>query len=111
MMLKGRIGWGVALVSAFGIACAVARADNAPTAQRPSASSIAVSLRGLDLQRPGDVARLYRRLNAAADQVCGSRAFNVFYYTLPKYQACVDEAVQKAVAHLNEPALSAYARQ
>jgi len=100
---------GLAAASMFWMACAAVHADNVPTVA-VSSPSTTVSFRDLDLQRPGDVARLYRRLNAAADLVCGPRAFDVFYYTLPKYRACVADAVQKAVAHINQPALSAYSR-
>lgn len=119
MLLKTKVGLGIVAVSTLWVACA-ADADPASEGQRASQSitvnssdreasqSIKVSFRDLDLQRPGDVARLYRRLNAAADQLCGSRAYNIFYYTLPQYQACVDDAVQKAVAHIKQPALTAY---
>lgn len=122
MLLKTRIALAVATASTLWLACA-ARADNVSQGQSPSqsitvnsrdhqsAQSIKVSFRDLDLQRPDDIARLYRRLNAAADQLCGSRAFNIFYYTLPQYQACVDDSVQKAVAHIKQPALTAYFRQ
>lgn len=122
MLLKTKAGLGIVAVSTLWVACA-ADADPASPGQHASQSntvnspdreaspSIKVSFRDLDLHRPGDVARLYRRLNAAADQLCGSRAFNIFYYTLPQYQACVDDSVQKAIAHIKQPGLTAYYRQ
>jgi len=108
MLLKTRIGIGAA-ASAL-MVCVLAHADNAPLVERPSRSTT-VNYQDLDLRRSGDVARLYRRLSAAADQVCGSRAFNIFYYTLPKYRACVDDAMQKAVLDINQPALTVYHQQ
>jgi UrcA family protein len=112
MSLKTKINLGLAITAAstFWMASAVVRADNAPLLERPSPSTT-VSFRDLDLQRSDDVARLYRRLEAAADQLCGPRAFNVFYRTVPAYRACVADAVQKAVARINQPMLSGYSRQ
>ena len=111
MFFKTRIDLCIAAASMMWMACTVAHADATVVVERHAAPSVTVSFRDLDLQRSGDVARLYRRLKAAADLVCGPRAFNVFYNTLPKYQACVDDAVQRSVAHINQPALSAYSRQ
>jgi UrcA family protein len=112
MSLKTRINLGLAITAASTLcmACAVVHAENALLQERPSPSTT-VSFRDLDLQRSDDVARLYRRLRAAADTVCGPRAFNIFYRTLPAYRACVDDAVQKAVARINQPALSGYSQQ
>jgi len=122
MLLKTKVGLGIAAAATLWVAC-VADADPASqglrasqpitvnSSDRQASQSIKVSFRDLDLQRPDDIARLYRRLNAAADQLCGSRAFNIFYYTLPQYQACVDDAVQKAIAHIKQPAVTTYYRQ
>jgi len=112
MLRKSRIGLSVAAASVLAMACAAARADDTPVVVHASpSSSMVVSIRDLDLQRSGDVERLYSRLNIAADQVCGTRAFNVFYYTYPRYRACVDNAVQKAVAQIHQPGLTAFSRQ
>jgi UrcA family protein len=111
MVLKARINPGIAAASILWMACTVVHADNVSVVAERPAQSTTVSFRDLDLQQPGDVARLYGRLKAAADLLCGPRAFNVFYYTLPKYQACVDDAVRRSVAHIHQPALSAYSRQ
>lgn len=111
MLFKSTIGLSVAAASALWMACAAVHAEDAlVVVQRPLLSTV-VSFRDLDLQRPDDVARLYHRLGAAADRLCGPRAFNIFYYLMPQYQACVDDAVQKAVTRINLPALSAYSRQ
>jgi UrcA family protein len=105
-VLKTKIALAGAAVVALCTVCPVLHADEG--APSPSAK---VSFQDLDLQRTRDVARLYERLSAAADSVCGPRAFDIFYQTLPQYQACVDDAVQKAIAHINRPALTAYLRQ
>lgn len=108
MLSKRWIGLSVTAASALWMACSAVHAEDALVVlQRPSLSTT-VSIRDLDLQRSDDVARLYQRLTAAADRLCGPRAFNIFYYLMPQYQSCVDDAVHKAVKRINQPALSAY---
>lgn len=103
-LVKGK-GCCLAAASVFCVAGAAAHADETLAVQvlnqRPLSTT--VDFRDLDLKQPKNVARLYDRLNAAADGLCGPRLYNIFYNVNPLHQACVDAAVQKAVARLNLP--------
>jgi UrcA family protein len=66
--------------------------------------SVAVSFRDLDLSTPAGAARLYRRIQAAAREVCQYEA------TSPRgqviWQYCVLPTVDAAVARANNPLLT-----
>lgn len=52
---------------------------------------------------------LYGRLQGAADRACGGRPIDSLQIVQQKrYRACVDEALSKAVADVNNPVLSQY---
>jgi UrcA family protein len=62
----------------------------------------------LNLWNPDGAAALYRRIYAAAYEVCGS--FHTRIADLPdpsEHDACMHDAVRNAVAAVNQPALSA----
>lgn len=62
----------------------------------------------LNLSSPDGATALYRRINAAAYDVCGSfDTDNRGQFYLTGVTMCVHNAVRDAVAKLNEPALSA----
>ncbi|HUN25305.1 MAG TPA: UrcA family protein [Steroidobacteraceae bacterium] len=70
--------------------------------------STAVRYSDLNLALPSDVAELYRRISIAADQVCGPRALTGSYSASAGYTRCFDRAVEHAVAHVGQPALTAF---
>jgi UrcA family protein len=72
--------------------------------------SLVVHYNDLSLDRAADVARLYRRIGAAAETVCGPRESTGSRLEPPSYRACFDVAVSNAVAAVASPALSAYYR-
>jgi UrcA family protein len=74
-------------------------------------ASIGVSYADLDLNRPTDVKILYRRINLAAEEVCGPRSTTGTNLPLPSWERCVAQAVDATVAKLDRPALSAYHRE
>jgi UrcA family protein len=80
-----------------------------PAADAPIERSTAVRFADLNLDRQADVATLYQRISAAADQLCASRVG--LYDTLYRYQGCVSETVHKAVGSVNRAALTEYYRQ
>ena len=96
-----------AALSAISLVCAVAFADPPPV---ESHSSI-VRYSGFNLDNPRDVARLYYRITAAADRVCGPRSLTGSYYKTADYDACYADAVAQAVADVDQPSLTAYYRQ
>ena len=65
----------------------------------------------LNLDRPADVATLYRRIAFAAQDVCGPRELTGSHLPEPGYQLCFEDAVAHAVARVDRPALSAYHQQ
>jgi len=96
-----------ASIAILSLACGTAFAGSA-TLQFPDASLVHFS--DLNLDRPRDVARLYHRIAVAADKVCGPR----FLGGLPQssvYTSCYHDAVAQAVAHVNQPRLTAYYEQ
>jgi UrcA family protein len=81
----------------------------ADTPSKPTIDrSVVVYFGDLDLARPRDVARLYRRLETAADQTCGEKEISGTHGALPQYRKCYANAVSKAVADLDRPAVTAY---
>jgi len=111
MLCKKNPRFSIAAGLALSLAGAAAQAEEALVVAHHPSLSATVEIRDLDLRRSEDVARLYHRLNAAADSVCGPHAFDVFYYLQARYHACVEDAVQKAVTRFNIPSLTAYAQQ
>jgi UrcA family protein len=70
--------------------------------------SITVRYTDLNLDRAADVARLYHRIEAAAQSICGARDLEVSDWVDSQWQRCVDAAVAQAVGRVDRPALSAY---
>jgi UrcA family protein len=91
--------------------CGAEAALFATAASAAEVHSISVRYADLDLDRPADVARLYGRIRAAADNVCGPRVLTGSYVPQPHYQRCFADAVTQAVARVDRPALSAYHQQ
>jgi UrcA family protein len=85
--------------SALGAACtAPASAANAP--------EVTVSYQDLNLANTADVRVLYRRLKAAASDVCGNVPAQELARHLA-FESCYNAALQSAVAHVNLPQLQA----
>jgi UrcA family protein len=60
----------------------------------------------VNLDRPGDVTRLYQRILSAAKNVCGP-AHGADLGPKAIFAQCVDEAVARAVNDVNQPQLHA----
>ena len=105
--LTNYFGTGVLAVCAtFGQAwmVSVARADEAPRTQ-------SVRIGDLDLSRSADVARLYRRINHAAQIACGGEITTGSRLPSTAQRQCIEQAVDGAVAQINNATLWAYHRQ
>jgi UrcA family protein len=98
--------YGVAL--ALGLS--VVAASSGALAQDAAPRSVTVSVRDLDLQTPGGAARLMRRLEHAADTVCGDR-FVIDLSQRRQFRSCRQAAVGRAVRDANAPMLSALAQR
>jgi UrcA family protein len=97
-----------ASIAVLALAATAAYADSA-TVQFQDASPVRFS--DLNLDRPADVAKLYYRIAAAADRVCGPRSLTGAYSKSSIYQSCYADAVAQAVARVNQAPLTAYYQQ
>ncbi|MDB6083629.1 MAG: hypothetical protein JWN43_1510 [Gammaproteobacteria bacterium] len=64
-----------------------------------------VSYADLDISKPAGAKVLYRRIEAAAQEVCGMQRHNELA-TMGRNRACIEEAIAKAVTQVNSVALS-----
>jgi UrcA family protein len=71
----------------------------------------AVRISDLDLNKSADVARLYKRIRAAAESACGVEALTGTHLLSSSQRNCVGEAVASAVAQVHNAQLSAYHQQ
>lgn len=77
-----------------------ARADSGADGVRMNA----VRYDDLNLNKPAGARMLYRRIQAAAHQVCDLSTRNL--RLLGEQQACIERAVDEAVRNVNAPALT-----
>jgi UrcA family protein len=84
-------------------ACSLAMADT-----QVSVKGEVVHYEDVRLISAVGAAVLYGRLRAAAQKACGLPPDNRQLSMEIKYRACVDDAVSKAVAQVNEPMLTQY---
>jgi UrcA family protein len=93
----------IALALAIGAASLIA---DVATAGEADGVSTVVTYRDLDPSRAPDAQRLYARLKYASKQVCSSyegRGLQMWR----QRDACLDEALTRAVEKVNEPQLTA----
>jgi UrcA family protein len=91
------------IISALALTC-VAYAGPAP--DRPQ---VVVHFADLDLSRSKGVAVLYQRLRAAAETVCAPLDDRDLVRHM-RFKACVQSALNRAVAEVDRPALTEYHR-
>jgi len=99
----------LALTATVGQAWMVSGAARA--ADTASAPSMHINVRDLDLSRSSDVATLYARIKTAAHQVCDSYAPTGSRLVSGSKEQCLAQAVDGAVAQINNASLSAYHKQ
>jgi UrcA family protein len=103
-----------AAVSILSLTCAAAHADstaNADTTLLMGPHAQVVRFHDLNLEQPRDLARLFNRVSAAADGVCGPRSFAGLYNKTADYESCYSDAVARAVAHIDRPSVTQYFQQ
>jgi UrcA family protein len=108
MSVRTRIALRTIAVASFSLAASLYAAI-APADSRQDRATVQVA--DLNLDRPGDVAMLYERINLAAEQVCHQRALNGSYVLSPSYDRCVSDTVDKVVASVNRAPLTSFSRQ
>jgi UrcA family protein len=107
-LLAGRAGAAVAAVAsvaltAFGIGSGITAESHA------APPTIKVAYAGLDVSQPVAAQLLYRRLQLAAQGVCG-RLDPIDTAAYLRWQRCYDAALQRAVLQVNAPQLLALYR-
>ncbi len=74
----------------------------------PGNRTVPVSLAGMDLTDPKGVEKVYTRVRNAAQSVCKNLHTLELGKRRAKWQRCVDDALARAIADINSPALTAY---
>ncbi|HEX2788945.1 MAG TPA: UrcA family protein [Steroidobacteraceae bacterium] len=107
-LLASRAGAAVAAVASVALT-AVCIANGVTSESRSPPPSVKVAYAGLDLSQPVGAQLLYRRLQQAAQGVCG-RLDPVDTAAYLRWQHCYDGALQRAVLQVNAPELLALYR-
>ena len=93
------------IISALTAAVAIAApAVHAGTGSDRTAAHVTVSLRDLDFQNPAQVQTAYKRVVAAAHNVCDSDSDD--FMTQAADRTCERQAVKDTLSTLNQPALN-----
>jgi UrcA family protein len=87
---------------------ALAAASTAPVAG--DVPQIIVHFGDLNLDQPSGVATLYHRISFAAQSVCGEQHRPGSYVISASWRSCMAQAIGRAIAAVDRPALSAYYR-
>jgi UrcA family protein len=104
----------VGLLAVGGLATATmpAHATVVASGGRPEAlAQRVISLRGLDLRRPADVAALYARIRKAAEVVCGDGPPPGSRLLSGEQHQCIENSVDSAVLSVDRRPLSDMHRQ
>jgi UrcA family protein len=105
IVLVARITLG--LLGAGALATLSAIAGNAPI----DPPSMKVRLNDLDLASSSGIARLYRRIAYATENVCGPQFVTGSRIPLPAFVACRAKAMGNAIATIDRPELTRYYRR
>lgn len=88
-------------------ALVIALAPAAASADEPAAQQ-KIRISDFDLNKPADVARLYRHISAAAVAACGGEDRTGSLLQSAGQQACVKQAINNVVAKVHSDQLMAY---
>jgi UrcA family protein len=88
--------------------CDALAAPEAPTAR--DVNQTTVHFGDLNIDQPAGAAVLYRRIQYAAQRVCGEPQLTGSHVVSPDWRRCVAQAVDRAVVAVDRPALTAYHR-
>ena len=80
------------------------------SAEQPQTASVTVSFADLDLSKAAGAQTLYKRIKAAARQVCGS-IDGYTYMKSQRWRECYQSAIADAVARVDRPSLTALHQQ
>jgi UrcA family protein len=88
-------------------ACLVASSASA----EPKAKTQTVNFADLDLSKPAGAQTLYKRIKAAARNVCGPVDHYTFAGPAKAFRQCYEKAIADAVAQIDRPSLTALHRE
>jgi UrcA family protein len=111
MSSKTGIWVSAAVLLVAAVSQSTARAAESGTAAIGGVEQTRVHFRDLNIDRPEGAAVLYRRIERAAERVCGEPQLTGSYVISPFWRGCVTQAVEQAVATVDRPALTAYHRE
>jgi UrcA family protein len=98
--------WIVCLLGTAALASIVSLLGITPAwSATPGVHSVTVSFRDLDLSSPEGANALYRRIQAAAKQVCGYAGADLLERSI--WRGCYRNAIADAVGKVNNPLLTA----
>lgn len=89
--------------SAFALAALPAMADSA---SNYDIKSVEISTSEYDLTETDDAQRLYSKIKRAAKRACNRTGVRQSLRELAEERTCRDDAIERAVAQLNEPVLT-----
>jgi UrcA family protein len=92
------------------VAASQAHAAAPASVVNPDTYSMTVHFADLNIDNPAGITALYRRLNIAAERVCGEPQLTGSHVVSRYWRSCVAQAVDGAVLALDRPALTAYHR-
>src|SRR5262245_21233187 len=95
-------------IAAFAV-CTSLVAYSASAAPKEKAQT--VSYADLDLSKPAGAQTLYKRIKAAARQVCGPSDQYTFVTPARAFRECYAKAIADAVAQVDRPSLTALHRE
>jgi UrcA family protein len=103
---------GIAINAALMLLAGAWQCDALAAPQAPSArdEQITVHFGDLNLDQTAGAAVLYRRIEHAAERVCGEPQLTGTHQVSPNWRRCVAQAVDRAVVAVDRPALTAYHR-
>jgi UrcA family protein len=96
------------LMLAIAAALLAAVLSTAPARADSAFPSVVVQFDDLNLDTAPGVARLYKRLHVAAEQVCDSPVATGSRFIARDWRQCIDAAVDRAVKQVDRPAVTAY---
>jgi len=97
---------GFSLAASAGTVAAATPEEQASSS--PSNSNVTVYYGDLNLQDDIAAAAMLKRLRSAASNVCGRASLTpVTYFVRTNHRPCRDNAVQAAIARVDQPALTA----
>jgi UrcA family protein len=109
--MRSVIAGSVACVLALAIVLSPSAASAAGSFSEHDQQSVVIHYTDVDLGRPEGAAQLYQRIRSAAAQVCGPRTSPGSLWASPSFKKCFNAAVDRGVAEVHRPALTAWHQQ